>query len=266
MLKNNSLRVSVIGTVGVPACYGGFESLVDNLLDFTPQNVEYTVFCSGKKYENRLEPYKGAKLVYLEKDANGIESIFYDFEGMKRSLDSDIMLILGVSGCMFLPFIRRRFKGKIITNIDGLEWRRDKLKWYAKHLLKFSEKMAVRHSDIVIGDNKGITDYVNAEYKKEVKNKRVELIAYGGDHVLPVKDDSLFEKYPFCKKTMPLLSAALSLKTMFTLFLRPLPECLRKILFLWGTGNALNMDNSLKKSILLFLIFIFWIRFMSRTR
>ena len=35
MLKNNPLRVSVIGTVGVPACYGGFESLVDNLLDFT---------------------------------------------------------------------------------------------------------------------------------------------------------------------------------------------------------------------------------------
>ena len=193
-----TLRISVIGTVGVPACYGGFESLVDNLLDFTPANVEYTVFCSAKKYENRLESYKGAKLVYLEKDANGIESILYDFEGMKRSLDSDIMLILGVSGCMFLPYIRRRFRGKIITNIDGLEWRRDKWKWYAKHLLKFSEKMAVRHSDIVIGDNKGITDYINAEYKKEIQNKRVELIAYGGDQVLQVEDDSLFEKYPFC--------------------------------------------------------------------
>ena len=200
--KNSSsktLRISIIGTVGVPACYGGFESLVDNLLDFTPQNVEYTVFCSAKKYEKRLSSYKGAKLVYLEKDANGIESIFYDFEGMMRSLDSDIMLILGVSGCMFLPFIRRLFKGKIITNIDGLEWRRDKWKWYAKRLLKFSEKMAVRYSDIVIGDNKGITDYINEEYKKDVKNKKVELIAYGGDHVLPVKDDSLFEKYSFCK-------------------------------------------------------------------
>lgn len=194
-----TLRISVIGTVGVPACYGGFESLVDNLLDFTPANVEYTVFCSAKKYENRLESYKGAKLVYLEKDANGIESILYDFEGMKRSLDSDIMLILGVSGCMFLPYIRRRFRGKIITNIDGLEWRRDKWKWYAKYLLKFSEKMAVRHSDIVIGDNKDITDYIKAEYKKEIQNKRVELIAYGGDQVLPVEDDSLFEKYPFCR-------------------------------------------------------------------
>ena len=195
-----TLRISVIGTVGVPACYGGFESLVDNLLDFTPANVEYTVFCSAKKYENRLESYKGAKLVYLEKDANGIESILYDFEGMKRSLDSDIMLILGVSGCMFLPYIRRRFRGKIITNIDGLEWRRDKWKWYAKHLLKFSEKMAVRHSDIVIGDNKGITDYIKSEYSKIVQNKSVELIAYGGDQVSRVQDNSLFESYPFCRE------------------------------------------------------------------
>ena len=197
------LHVAIIGTVGVPACYGGFESLVDNLLDFTPQNVEYTVFCSGKKYEKRLESYKGAKLVYLEMDANGKDSIFYDFKSMKLSVaaKADIMLILGVSGCVFLPYIRRIFKGKIITNIDGLEWRRDKWKWYAKKLLKLSEKMAVKYSDIVIGDNKGITDYIKSEYSKMVQNKRVELIAYGGDQVSRVQDDSLFEKYPFCRES-----------------------------------------------------------------
>ncbi len=200
--SEKKLRVSVIGTVGVPACYGGFESLVDNLLDFTPPNVEYTVFCSAKKYEKRLETYKGAKLVYLNMDANGKDSIFYDFKSMKLSVaaKADIMLVLGVSGCMFLPYIRKIFKGKIITNIDGLEWRRDKWQWYAKKLLKFSEKMAVKYSDIVIGDNKGITDYVKTEYSKMLKNKRVELIAYGGDQVSRVKDDSLYEKYPFCRE------------------------------------------------------------------
>ena len=77
---------------------------------------------------------------------------------------ADIMLILGVSGCIFLPKIRRQFKGKIITNIDGLEWRRDKWKFYAKWLLKFSERQAVYYSDVIIGDNKGITDYVKQEY------------------------------------------------------------------------------------------------------
>ena len=191
MTKTN---ISIIGTVGVPACYGGFESLVENLLDYTPENVQYTVFCTSKKYSEKLESYKGAKLVYLDLDANGMDSIMYDYKSMKMSLDADIMLILGVSGCMFLPFIRRKFKGKIITNIDGLEWKRDKWNPLAKWLLHYSEKQAVKYSDVVIGDNKGITDYVKEAYKKDAV-----LIAYGGDHVTKVQDDSLYEKYPYMK-------------------------------------------------------------------
>ena len=187
-------KVSIIGIVGVPACYGGFESLVENMLDYTPADVEYTVFCTSQKYENKLEIYKGAKLIYLDLNANGKDSIMYDYKSMKMSLESDIMLILGVSGCMFLPFIRKKFKGKIITNIDGLEWKRDKWNFLAKWLLHFSEKMAVKYSDAVIGDNKGITDYVKKAY-----NKDAILIAYGGDHVSKIEDDSLYEKYPFCK-------------------------------------------------------------------
>lgn len=203
MNSENSVRktkVAIIGTVGVPACYGGFESLVDNLLDYTPQDIEYTVFCSSKKYEDKLQSYKGALLVYLDRDANGIDSILYDYEGMKiaAAQKADVMLILGVSGCMFLPLIRRRFSGKIITNIDGLEWKRAKWKWHARLLLRLSERMAVKYSDVIVGDNKGITDYVAATYKIAPR-QRVELIAYGGDHARAVRDDSLFEKHPFCR-------------------------------------------------------------------
>ena len=200
-MLGNKKRIYIIGTVGVPACYGGFESLVDNLLDYTPADVAYTVFCSAKKYEARLESYKGARLIYLDRDANGKDSIFYDYESMKIAVreKADIMLILGVSGCMFLPRIRRAFKGKIITNIDGLEWKRDKWKFYAKWLLHWSERQAVRYSDIIIGDNKGITDYVRSAYAGIAAKKRVELIAYGGDQVSRVEDDSLFETYPFCR-------------------------------------------------------------------
>lgn len=188
-------KISVIGTVGVPACYGGFESLVENMLDYTPEDVKYNVFCTSQKYETKLESYKGADLTYLDLNANGKDSILYDFNSMKASLDSDIMLILGVSGCLFLPFIRRKYKGKIITNIDGLEWKRDKWNFLAKWLLHYSEKQAVKYSDIVIGDNKGITDYVKNAYGKDAV-----LIAYGGDHVSVEEDDTLYERYPFCKK------------------------------------------------------------------
>lgn len=196
-------QIYIIGTVGVPACYGGFESLVENLLNYTPEDVEYTVFCSAKTYKEQPATYKGAKLIYLDKNANGKDSILYDYESMKIAVrdNADIMLILGVSGCIFLPKIRRQFKGKIITNIDGLEWRRDKWKFYAKWLLKFSERQAVYYSDVIIGDNKGITDYVKDEYKKVISKKRLELIAYGGDQVTKVTDDSLYEKYPFCKES-----------------------------------------------------------------
>ncbi len=195
-------QIYIIGTVGVPACYGGFESLVENLLNYTPEDVEYTVFCSAKTYKEQPAAYKGAKLIYIDRNANGKDSILYDYDSMKIAVrdNADIMLILGVSGCIFLPQIRRQFKGKIITNIDGLEWKRDKWKFYAKWLLKFSENQAVKYSDIVIGDNKGITDYIVQEYSKFVANKRVELIAYGGDQVQKVDDDSLYEKYPFCKE------------------------------------------------------------------
>lgn len=187
-------KISIIGTVGVPACYGGFESLVENMLDYTPVDVEYTVFCTSKKYENKLETYKDAKLKYLDLNANGRDSVFYDYKSMKMSLDSDIMLILGVSGCIFLPFIRKKYKGKIITNIDGLEWKRNKWAKWAKVFLHYSEKMAVKYSDIIIGDNKGITDYVMEAYGKEAV-----YIPYGGDNVKKITNDFLYEKYPFCK-------------------------------------------------------------------
>lgn len=186
--------ISIIGTAGVPACYGGFESLVENMLDYTPSDVQYTIFCTSQKYKDKLETYKGAKLIYLDLNANGKDSIMYDYKSMKMSLDADIMLILGVSGCIFLPIIRRKFKGKIITNIDGLEWKRDKWNPLAKWLLHYSEKQAVNYSDVVIGDNKGITDYI-----KEAYNKDAVLIAYGGDNAVKITDDALYEKYPYMK-------------------------------------------------------------------
>lgn len=186
--------ISIIGTVGVPACYGGFESLVDNLLDYTPDSVQYTVFCSGRSYENQLETYKGAKLHYINLNANGISSIPYDIFSLWKSRKADIILILGVSGCLFLPIFRLFFRGKLITNIDGLEWKRDKWNKLARFILRFSEKMAVRFSDIVVGDNSGITQHVATTYGQDAI-----LIPYGGDHAVRVQDDSLYQLYPFCQ-------------------------------------------------------------------
>ena len=173
--------ISIIGTVGVPACYGGFETLVDNLLDENECDQLITVYCSSKSYNNRPKKYKNAVLKYIPLNANGAQSVFYDIWSLFHAVykRTDTILLLGVSGAICLPFIRLFSKAKIVTNIDGLEWRRDKWGELAKRFLKFSEKIAVRYSDVVVADNKSIADYVIEEYGIEA-----EVIAYGGDHAV----------------------------------------------------------------------------------
>ena len=175
------MNVIIIGTVGVPANYGGFETLVENIIgDNASTDIVYTVFCSSKSYAEKLKSYKGANLKYIPLQANGSQSIVYDIWSLlKATPQADVILILGVSGCCFLPIYRLFSKKKLIINIYGLEHRRDKWKKWAKRFLKFSEKMAVKYADVVVTDNKGIQDYVKDEYGKDSA-----LIAYGGDHVV----------------------------------------------------------------------------------
>lgn len=169
-------KVSIIGIVGVPACYGGFETLVENLLNFPSDKIKYTVFCSSKNYQEKVMEYKNARLRYLNIPANGAASIIYDIFSMLGSLDSDLMLLLGVSGGIFLPLVRVLYKGKIVTNIDGIEWRRKKWKLIPRTILRVAERFAVRNSDVIIADNDGIFDYVDKTY-----GIKAEIIAYGAD-------------------------------------------------------------------------------------
>ncbi|MBE6341043.1 MAG: glycosyltransferase family 1 protein [Bacteroidales bacterium] len=189
-------QVAIIGTVGVPANYGGFESLVENILgDNTSQNIEYTVFCSSKAYKSKLQAYKGAQLKYININANGPLSTLYDIISMLKTNNKyDVALVLGVSGCIFLPFFRLWFKKKLIVNIDGLEHKREKWGKFAKWFLRKSEAMAVKYADVVIADNKGIQDYVKKTY-----NKNAAMIAYGGDHVArevsPEQEAMILQEY-----------------------------------------------------------------------
>lgn len=180
------MKVTIIGTVGVPANYGGFETLVENILgDNCSRKVSYCVYCSSKSYPKRKKSYKGAKLIYIPFDANGMQSIIYDVVSMiHAAFYADVLLVLGVSGCIFLPLLRVFYRRKLIVNIDGLEHRREKWGSIARRFLKLSEKLAVKYADTVVADNKGIQDYVREEYGREA-----ELIAYGGDHVCSKVDE-----------------------------------------------------------------------------
>lgn len=182
-MKKFHNRVAIIGTVGVPGNYGGFETLADNLIDDSELCV-FDVYCSyGNKYEQ--PKYKGAYLHYIPIKANGIQSIFYDIFSIIDALLKGYknILMLGISGALILPFIKfLKIECFIVCNIDGLEWKREKWNKYIKRILKFFEMISVKYSDQIISDNYAIQDYVKKEY-----GKNSNFIAYGGDHV-QIKD------------------------------------------------------------------------------
>lgn len=173
------MKVAVIGTAGLPARYGGFETLAENLVHYgsSREDVEFVVFCSGG-----VADYFGkAKLVHLSLKANGMQSIAYDLVSIISALkrQCDVLLILGVSGAVIFPFVRLFSSAKIITNIDGMEWRRQKWGLFASTFLRFSEWIARRTSHVVVADNPVVHKYVVSK-----PHSHCVMIPYGGDHAL----------------------------------------------------------------------------------
>jgi glycosyltransferase involved in cell wall biosynthesis len=182
-------RIAIIGTVGVPQCYGGFETLADNLVKYhgaCAHDTDLVVYCSAKAYRSQPQKYGSARLRYIDLNANGFQSIPYDvlslIDAIRRG-DTHILL-LGVSGALALPLVRLFSSVRIVTNIDGIEWKREKWKGLAKTYLRLSEWAAVRFSDAVITDNPAIADYVTRTY-----GRASNMIQYGGDHAIEPKPD-----------------------------------------------------------------------------
>ena len=174
-------RISIIGTNGLPGRYGGWDQLLEHLTLYLKESFHITVYTSSYDAEKDLKVYNGAKLKIIPLKANGIQSIFYDGISMVHSLFiSDILLVLGTSGCIFLPLIKLSGK-KIILNPDGAEWKRGKWNYFAKWFLKKSEDFGLRYADTIVADNKVIQSYIFNAY-----GIKSELIAYGGDNAIAV--------------------------------------------------------------------------------
>ncbi|MEZ5173681.1 MAG: DUF1972 domain-containing protein [Bacteroidia bacterium] len=191
-------RVAIIGTVGIPACYGGFETLAEHLASNLAATHDMTVYCSGKKYlkGNRPASHKGAKLVYIPLEANGKSSIIYDIISILHAIwRNDVLIVLGVSGGLIFPFVRFFTNRKLIVSIDGIEWKRDKWGKYARWYLWFAEYLAVKFSHADIADNEAIQDYTAIRYKS-----LSHIIEYGADHASEqLPEDTDLIKYPFLK-------------------------------------------------------------------
>ena len=227
------MKICIVGTVGIPASYGGFETLAERLIDAS--DAKFTVYCSGKHYQDRPKKYKSAKLVYIPFSANGVSSIVYDVLSLLHALFSGHknFLVLGVSGAIFFPILSCFPKVKIITNIDGIEWRRKKWKGFAKLFLKFSEYLAVKFSTYVVSDNDAITNYIAEEYKSSCKT-----ISYGGDHALKPKAKVEIDKNLNAIKPFALSICRIEPENNVHLILQAFSDAKLPIIFIGNWNNS----------------------------
>ena len=184
MVKLSPL-IGIVGTVGVPARYGGFETLAEQLArNIDPAQSRLLLYGQKSAYTaaERAGPFAGHRRCFLPLAANGVQSMVHDALAMLHAAliaRVDVLLVLGTSGAWALPIVRLlRPSIRIVTNIDGLEWRRDKFGRRAKALLKLLEWFAVKASHSVIADNDALVPIV-----RTIHGIEPVMIAYGGDHV-----------------------------------------------------------------------------------
>lgn len=180
------VNIGIIGTVGVPARYGGFETLAEQLArGIDNDRHALVIYCQRSAYPelSTATPFNGHRRMFLPGRANGAASMVHDALGLLHAAliaKVDAVLILGYSGAWFLPMVRLlRPRMRIVTNIDGMEWRRDKFGRGARFILRMLERFATRFSDRIIADNSALIDLVDQLYGLEAI-----MIAYGGDHTL----------------------------------------------------------------------------------
>jgi glycosyltransferase involved in cell wall biosynthesis len=192
-------KIAIIGTAGVPAKHGGFETLAEQLVKQLADQYDMTVYCCKKKYsrQERVKSFNNATLKYLPFKADGVQGIVYDSLAIFNALFyADVLLILGVAGAWMLPFIKFFTNKKVIISIDGIQWKKDKLNPIAKWYLKWAEKIAIKYSNADISDNESIQDYTAMRY-----GTLSNIIEYGASHTSAVKPAAADKEiYPFLAK------------------------------------------------------------------
>ncbi|WP_067483537.1 DUF1972 domain-containing protein [Actinomadura hibisca] len=170
----------MVGTRGVPARYGGFETAVEEIgKRLVAAGHEVTVYCRGDKHADG--EYLGMRLVHLpaieKKVAETLShtgfSVLHAFREKIGRDGADVALVFNAANAPLLPVLRT-LRIPVATHVDGLEWKRTKWSGTGQRYYRAAEALAVRWSDALIADARGIQDYYRERFGAESV-----FIAYG---------------------------------------------------------------------------------------
>ncbi|MBU8771477.1 beta 1-4 rhamnosyltransferase Cps2T [Cytobacillus oceanisediminis] len=183
-------NIFIIGSKGIPAKYGGFETFVEQLTARkVSKNIMYHVSCLGD--ENNEFYHNNARCFSVKvPNVGSARAVLYDLLSLQECINyiQDKQLkdcIVYILACRIGPFFSHyktkleKMGVKVFVNPDGHEWKRSKWNYWIKKYWKLSEKLMVKNADLLVCDSRGIESYVLSDY--EMYSPKTTFIAYGAD-------------------------------------------------------------------------------------
>lgn len=194
-------HVFIIGSKGIPAKYGGFETFVEYLTARKQsEDIQYHVSCLAN--DNDEFKHNNARCFNVKTPEIGsAKAVAYDILSLKEciryikknNLTNCIVYVLACRIGPFFSFYKNKLEKmgvKVFVNPDGHEWKRSKWSPAIRTYWKISEKLMVKHADVLVCDSKGIESYIKTDYKQF--SPKTTFIAYGADVTSSsLKDDDV---------------------------------------------------------------------------
>jgi glycosyltransferase involved in cell wall biosynthesis len=232
------LKIAIIGTRGIPNRYGGFEELAEHLSVGLQQAGHAVTVYNSRNHPYKAKEFKGVTIVHCKDPEHRIGTagqFIYDFNCVKDAVKKnfDVLLFLGYTSSS----VWGRFYPKnkvIISNMDGLEWKRSKYPAAVRRFLQYAEKLAVKFSNYFISDSLAIQQYLETKY-----HISSNFIPYGAAIFEP-SDDAALKKYGLEKNEYYMLMARMEPENNIETILRGFnqSDSTKKFLVLGNTNNS----------------------------
>lgn len=202
------MKIAILGARGIPNYYGGFEQFAEYLAKYLVANGHQVFVYNSHSHPYQENEWEGIKIIhkYDPEDIMGTAGQFiYDLNCIldSRKRGFDIILQLGYTSSSIWGSLLPRKVSFVVTNMDGLEWKRSKYNRWVRKFLLFAEKLGVKYSDALISDSVGIQDYLKKKYSCDST-----FIPYGA-HRIHQFDEEVLNEYQVKKYEYSMLIARL---------------------------------------------------------
>lgn len=176
------MKIAILGTRGIPNSYGGFEQFAEYISHGLADIGHDVTVYNPHFYKPELKKIGKVNIVHKycpEHSVGAFAHYIYDFLCLRHAVRNDFDIIYEAGYATSSVSYGLKRKGKkpfIVTNMDGVEWKRDKWNGITKLFIKYCEGLAILRSDYIVADNEGIKSYLDNKYDVDSR-----FVPYGAD-------------------------------------------------------------------------------------